>query len=404
MFKSLMFKSRAFSSPRVIFLSVLCVLSINSHAQQLDFSTWLENLRAEATALGIGEATLDSALTNIEPLSRVLELDKSQPEFTLTFTRYMGNSITSGRVDRGRDLLQRHGELLRGVQATYAVQPHYLVSFWGLESNFGDYTGGISVISALATLAWDPRRSDFFRRELLTALRIIDAGHISAAQMSGSWAGAMGQLQFMPSTFEQYAVDGDGDGRIDIWNSLEDVFASAANYLSSIGWKGDERWGREVLIPDGFDFSLAEGSVRKTLAQWDEIGIRQINSSRLPQSSMSGSIVVPAGASGPAFLTYDNFQTTLQWNRSIFYAVAVGHLANRFTGGATIQNMPENEQALSRDDVIELQQRLNDIGIDAGTADGILGSRTRRAVRDFQKRNNLPADGYASQEILAALR
>ena len=199
-------------------------------------------------------------------------------------------------------------------------------------------------------------------------------------------------------------VDGDGDGKIDIWNSLEDVFASAANYLSSIGWKGDERWGREVLIPDGFDFTLSGGSVRKSLAQWDEIGIKQINGSSLPQSSMSGSIVVPAGAKGPAFLTYDNFQTTMQWNRSIFYAVAVGHLANRFTGGAVIQNMPENEQALSRDDVMELQQRLNDIGIDAGTADGILGSRTRRAVRNFQQRNNLPADGYASQEILAALR
>ncbi|MCB1670425.1 MAG: lytic murein transglycosylase [Gammaproteobacteria bacterium] len=386
-------------------LSVLACLPALVVAQQQSFTDWLVELRAEALADGISEATLTAALDDLEPVDRVLELDRSQPEFVQTFTRYTNLRISQQQIDRGRELMREHAGLLAEVQRRYGVQPHYLVSFWALESNFGRATGGFTVVSALATLAYDPRRADFFRQELLTALRIIDAGHIPADRMTGSWAGAMGQLQFMPSTFRRYAVDGDNDGRIDIWNSLPDVFYSAANFLSQSGWRGDERWGREVVLPAGFDFALSGTSIRKTLTEWRELGITQVDGTALPRvDNMEGSIVIPAGASGPAFLVYNNYRTTLVWNRSMFYAISVGHLADRLVGGAPIQNMPANEQALSRDNVLELQGLLNSRGFDAGPVDGILGGQTRTAIRDYQRQSGIPQDGYASFALLETLR
>ena len=371
--------------------------------QNRSFSAWLNEFKDEARAAGISAATL-AALDDIEPRTRVLELDKSQPEFVQTFTRYTNLRITDGQIARGRGLLQQHAALLGEVQARYGVQPQYLVSFWALESNYGRATGGFSVLEALATLAFDPRRAGFFRGELLTALQIIDGGHIAAERMTGSWAGAMGQLQFLPSTFDRYAVDGDGDGKVDIWHSLPDIFHSAANFLSQSGWQGDERWGREVVLPASFDFALSGTRTRKSVNEWSDLGVRQVNGRVLPRSDIQGSIVLPAGATGPVFLVYGNYRTTLVWNRSTFYALTVGHLADRFLGGAKIVNMPENERALSRDEVIELQNLLNDKGLDAGSADGILGSRTRAAIRGFQQSEALPMDGYASYPLLEKLR
>lgn len=370
-----------------------------------DFASWLAALRNEALASGISNTTLQNSLDKVAaPIPRVLELDRSQPEFVQTFTAYMRNHISDARIARGRRLLQEHAELFARLEREYGVQPHYLVAFWALESNFGDQTGGFSVIEALATLAYDPRRSDFFRSELLTALRILEAGHIAPERMSGSWAGAMGQCQFMPSTFANYAKDGDGDGRIDIWGSVPDVMTSAANYLAKSGWKAGERWGREVILPADFDFALADTSVRKTVTEWNELGVRRADGSPLGESDLMGSIVLPAGAAGPAFLGYDNFRTIMVWNRSIFYAISVGHLADRFMGGGPIVHMPSDEQALARNDVLELQTLLNQLGFDAGTPDGVLGSRTRAAVREYQLRNGLPADGYASYAFLTTLR
>lgn len=389
-------------TPVVLLTCLLFPLAAIS--QDTDFETWLAGLRAEALQQGISEATLDAALEGLEPLERVLELDRSQPEFVQTFTRYTSLRISQTQIERGRELLAEHAELLGRVQRRYGVQPHYLVSFWALESNYGRATGGFTVIAALATLAFDPRRSDFFRQELLTALKVIDAGHIPAARMTGSWAGAMGQLQFLPSTFDNYAVDGDGDGRIDIWNSLPDVFYSAANFLSQSGWQGDERWGREVLLPATFDYSESGTDTRKSVNAWRESGVTRVDGSPLPVSEIQGSIVIPAGANGPAFLVYNNYRTTLVWNRSTFYAIAVGHLADRLQGGAPIANMPVNEQALSRENVIELQRLLNLKGFDAGPQDGILGGQTRTAIREFQNQSGLPMDGYASFTILEALR
>ncbi len=374
--------------------------------EQLPFAEWLNELREEALQQGISESTVDEALAIIEePIPRVIELDQSQPEFVQTFANYMNNRLSQARIERGQRLLQEHSELFARISREYGVQPHYLVSFWALESNFGDYTGGFSVLNALATLAYDPRRSNFFRNELLTALKIVDSGHISVEDMSGSWAGAMGQCQFMPSTFDRYAVDGDGDGRIDIWNSLPDIFASAANFLSQSGWRPDERWGREVVLPQGFDFTQTGTGVRKTVTEWNNMGVMRADGSPLGNASLEGSIVLPAGAAGPTFLAYNNFRTTMIWNRSTFYAISVGHLADRFVGGGPIQHWPDTEErALSRDEVIELQELLNTMGIDVGAHDGILGSRTRGAIRTFQEQSGLPTDGYASFELLEMMR
>lgn len=261
------------------------------------------------------------------------------------------------------------------------------------------------MLEALATLAYDPRRADFFRRELLTALRIIDEGHIQPERMSGSWAGAMGQLQFLPSVFYRYGVDGDGDGRIDIWNSLPDIFHSAANFLSQSGWRGDQRWGREVVLPSNFDFSLTGTGTRKSLQEWRDLGITQTDGSSIPVAAgMEASIILPAGAQGPAFLAYANFRATMAYNPSTFYALTVGHLADRYTGAPGIQNMPENEQAMSVADVRELQQLLNENGFDSGEPDGRVGRQTRSAIRAYQQSQDLPMDGYASLTLLNALR
>lgn len=373
-------------------------------AQDQTFAEWREQLRAEAFSLGISEETL-LAIDDLEaPLERVLELDDAQPEFIQTFTRYLSLRITPLQINRGQALLRQYAVLLEEVRQSYGVQPHYLVSFWAIESNYGRATGGFSVLQALATLAFDPRRADFFRTELLTALKIIDDGHIAVDNMSGSWAGAMGQLQFLPSVFARYGIDGDNDGKIDIWNSLPDIFHSAANFLSQSGWRGDERWGREVLLPSNFDFSLTGTRTRKPLQEWNDLGIIQMNGSPIPVANMQASVILPAGAGGPAFLTYANFRATMVYNPSTFYALTVGHLADRYTGGAAIQRMPENEQAMSVADVQALQELLNAAGFDSGEPDGRVGSRTRAAVRAYQQNKELPMDGYASLKLLEALR
>lgn len=386
-------------------LSLVFLLLVPSilQAQQQSFADWLQELRREASEQGISDETL-AALNEIEPLERVIELDNSQPEFVQTFTRYLGLRVTPGQVSRGQSLLGEHAGLLAEVRRQYGVQPHYLVAFWAIESNYGRATGGFSVLDALATLAYDPRRSDFFRRELLTALRIIDEGHIVPANMSGSWAGAMGQLQFLPSVFYQYGVDGDQDGRIDIWNSLPDIFHSAANFLSESGWQGDERWGREVVLPDGFDYSQSGTATSKPLQEWANIGVRRVDGGVIPVADMSASVILPAGANGPAFLAYSNFRATMRYNPSTFYALTVGHLADRYTGSGPIQRMPENEQALSVADVRELQERLNELGYDSGEPDGRVGPMTRAAIRGYQGDKNMPMDGYASGQLLAAVR
>ena len=376
----------------------------NVSAQEvIPFDRWVSELRAEALSLGISIRTLEALDELNAPLQKVLEYDSSQPEFVQTFTRYLGLRVTPNQVARGRSLLQEHRELLEEVNQRYGVRPHYLAAFWAIESNFGRNTGGFSVLQALATLAFDPRRADFFREQLLIALKIIDEGHISSADMTGSWAGAMGQLQFMPTIFDSYAIDGDGDGRVDIWNSLPDIFYSAANFLNQSGWQGGERWGREILLPSDFDYSLSGLMTRKTVNEWSEFGVTQVSGDKLPNALMSASIVLPAGASGPAFLAYSNYRVTLAYNPSTFYALTVGHLADRFSGGGEIQRMPIDEEALSRTDITILQRLLNEKGYDSGQPDGRVGRQTRAAIRTYQDDIGLPMDSYASRALLERL-
>lgn len=368
------------------------------------FATWLEQLRMEALAEGVSPATFDRSLDGVSPLPEVIERDRRQPEFTLTFADYLRRVVTDRRVLRGQALLTEHAGLLERVRARYGVQPRFLVAFWGLESNFGDHTGGFPVVPSLVTLAYDERRADFFREQLLHALTILEQGHISLAAMSGSWAGAMGQLQFMPSTFTSYAVDGNGDGREDIWTTLPDVFASAANFLADVGWQGTQTWGREVRLPADFDWPSAGLQTRKPIAEWQAAGVRRADGRDLPRADMEGSIVLPAGHRGPAFLVYDNFRATMVWNRSVLYAIAIGHLADRIAGkGALVTAEGFSEAPMSRQDIERLQARLNSLGYDAGPADGRAGKRTKAALRAFQSDRGIPADGHPSHQVLAIL-
>jgi len=306
------------------------------------FDKWLGELRVEATERGIRADIISDALDGVKLIPRVIELDRKQPEFTMTFDQYLGRVVSQARIKKGARLLRENRALLDEVSEKYGVQPQYIVALWGIETDFGRLTGGFSVVRALVTLSFDGRRSAYFRKELLNALQILNEGHIVNAKMTGSWAGAMGQSQFMPSSFLNFAVDYDGDGRRDIWTTRADVFASAANYLSRSGWQGDQTWGRQVRLPDGFDAALVGHKVKKTLSEWQDIGVRQTNSTDLPAYDMKASVILPDTGRGEnpkaseksnrAFLVYDNFRATLKWNRSDFFALAVGHLADAIVG------------------------------------------------------------------------
>jgi peptidoglycan lytic transglycosylase B len=297
-----------------------------------DFSGWLEGVRAEARANGISESTISLALSGLTPLPRVIELDRNQPESTLRFEEYLARVVSEKRVEQGRALMAENAALLQQVSQRFGVQPRFIVALWGVESDYGRLTGEFNVVAALATLAYDGRRSAYFRKELLQALRIVDAGHISPAAMTGSWAGAMGQNQFMPSSFLDFAVDFDGDGRRDIWSNRADVFASIANYLALTGWNGTESWGRQVRLPAGFDQSLITLDQRRSLEEWSRLGVTLADGGALPATGPMASLAQPAGRGGAAYLVYDNYRTVLRWNRSLYFATAVGHLADRLGG------------------------------------------------------------------------
>lgn len=302
--------------------------TVPASANEIPFETWLEGVKTEAREKGISDATIEQALGTIKPIDRVLELDRAQPEFTLTFQEYLAKTVSKNRVNMGRRMLAEHGPLLRKVSAAYKVQPRFIVAFWGIESDYGRIMGGFSVPAALATLAWEGRRATFFRDELFNALKIIEEGDVDASSMIGSWAGAMGQTQFMPSSYERFAVDFDGDKKRDIWKSYSDVFASIANYLAQSGWNDEQTWGREVRLPKNFNAQLISLDVKKPLDAWQALGVRRADGRSLPRADVEGSLVKAGSENGPVFMVYDNYRTTLLWNRSTYFALAVGHLAD----------------------------------------------------------------------------
>ncbi len=311
------------------FLPGFLALMLFTHtAQAQTFEAWLQDFKGEARGRGISEALLNEALDGVTPNERVLELDTKQPESTKTFEEYLAGLVTQKRINAGREALAANSALLGKISSRYGVQPEVIVALWGVETNYGDNTGNFSTIEGLATLAYDGRRSQYFRTELMNALRILQAGHIHVDDMTGSWAGAMGQCQFMPSSYLKYAVDYDNDGKADIWNTQADVFASIAHYLSQEGWDGDDSWGVEVSVPD--NFSGESGlKITKSLAEWKQRGITLASGEALPDSRKQASLVFPDEQHTGAFLVYNNFRTIMRWNRSRYFAAAVGILSDK---------------------------------------------------------------------------
>ncbi len=295
-------------------------------AAATEFAAWLDGLRSEARSKGVSDRTLDQALAGVEPIPRVIELDQRQPEGRMTFVEYRGKVISDARIRQGRKLLAEHGPMLRQVEARYGVPAEIIVALWGIESSYGEFKGRFPVVASLATLAHDGRRADFFRGELLSALQILEAGDIEPDAMFGSWAGAMGQSQFMPSTYLGYAVDGNGDGRRDIWGTHADIFASMANYLSKMGWNAEYIWGREVKAGSGV--ASAGLDEERPLATWQSRGVRRLDGSALPAVAIDASLLKMDDGSGPSYLVYDNFRVLMRWNRSTYFATSVGLLAD----------------------------------------------------------------------------
>ncbi len=316
----------------LVFVCCFCLAAPLALAQERlpEFAAWLEAFRVEARAAGISPKTLAAALAGIKaPEPRVISSDQTQPETTQSLRDYVAARVTAERVAEGRRMLRRYPTWLGRVEKQYGVQRRFIVALWGIESNYGRHTGQYSVIQALATLAYDGRRGAYFRKELLAALHILDAGHVPLARMQGSWAGAMGPFQFMPSSFRHYAVDADGDGRANIWGSVPDALASAGNYLAKAGWQDDMTWGRLVKLPAQFEVELAGLETRLLLARWNELGVRRSNGLALPRRDLEASLILADGRAGPAYLVYHNFRVLLRWNRSTAFAVAVGELSDR---------------------------------------------------------------------------
>lgn len=364
-----------------------------------NFSQCLENKKQAALDAGVSQSRIDAEFPAMQFIPRVIELDRSQPEFVSTFPSYFSKRVNKWRIDKGREKYAQHRDFLKTLTTKYGIPGHYLVSFWGLETNYGGYKGKMSTLDSLATLACDERRSKFFTNELFLALKLMDSQGLKRESMQGSWAGAMGHTQFMPTTYTNYAIDGDNDGVIDLWDSEEDALASAANFLWQLGWKPGLRWGREVFLPSKFDYSLANKEV-KTLTDWKALGISQANGRALPNSDIEARLRVPAGHEGPKFLSYSNFSIIMRWNNSEFYAIAVGQLANQIAGGgglvATLPDMP----SFKISEIAKLQAKLNTLGYDVGGADGIMGPATREGIRQFQANHNLVADGFPSPSTI----
>ncbi|WP_254915770.1 lytic murein transglycosylase [Shewanella sp. Shew256] len=375
--------------------------TIAAHAAA--FPTCVANLQERARTEGLSEATIQDTVASLQFVPKVIELDQAQPEFSQTFNNYFTKRATDWRVNEGRRLLQKHRALLDKLAQEYGVPPQYILSFWGLETNYGSYKGKMSVLDSLATLACEPRRSGYFTTELMQALKLKEKYGFDKSTMVGSWAGAMGHTQFMPSAYAKYAIDGDGDGKADLWNSTEDALTSAANFLQHLGWQRNERWGREVVLPRNFNYENLGAKQAQPLSQWAAQSVVQSNGLPLPAIDMKAALYLPSGHTGPAFLGYENFNVIMRWNRSEFYAITVGHLADRINGGEPLKVAPPEQPRLSREQIKQLQTKLNESGFDVGKPDGVLGRNSSAGIQAFQRSKNMVADGFPSPEVFSAL-
>ncbi|WP_085726040.1 lytic murein transglycosylase [Pseudomonas sp. R37(2017)] len=371
------------------------------------FAEWQAGFRKDALAAGIRADLFDRAFANVSFDPSVIRADRSQPEFAKPVWEYLDGALSPLRVRKGQSLINQYADILQGIEQRYGVDRQALVAVWGMESNFGQFQGNKSVINSLATLAYEGRRPAFAHAQLIAALQILQQGDIEPEKMLGSWAGAMGQTQFIPTTYNTHAVDFDGDGRRDIWSSSADALASTAHYLQSSGWQRGQPWGFEVQLPSGFNYVLADGTIRKSVAEWRQLGITLPNGAQVPAGSeqLSAALLLPAGYRGPAFLVLDNFRAILKYNNSSSYALGVSLLSERFNGAGLISgSWPKDDLPLSRTERIELQNLLSAQNYDAGTADGIIGANTRKAIRSAQQSFGWPADGYPTHKLLEGLR
>lgn len=392
---------------RIQTATVLSPKSTPAQAPQHFGTDFLDSIWRDALIAGVKRTTFERALPpTLSPDPDVLALSASQPEFDRTVGDYMSAIVSTERVAAGRAMLDQNGPLLEAIERRYGVDRHILLAIWGIETNFGQSKGDRSVVRSLATLASaDQRRSAFWRSELMSALQIIDQDRVALDRLVGSWAGAMGHTQFMPSTYLKHAVDFDGDGVRDVWSSVADALASSARYLQASGWVQGRAWGKEVVLPQDFDFTLATPAAARSLAAWRVLGVRAQAGALPADEGTNWQIVVPAGAGGPAFLVSQNFDALLNYNHAYSYALAVGVLADRIAGMSGVQAAwPATDLPMSRDQRIELQEILVSLGYDTGGIDGILGTKTREAIRSFQRTKGLPTDGHPSIGLLNRIR
>ncbi|MBJ3763320.1 lytic murein transglycosylase [Maribius pontilimi] len=374
-------------------------------ARDAAFRDWLAAFRGRALTQGVSSATFDAAMTDVSYLSDVIDRDRNQAEFTMPIWTYLDRAVSDARVEAGQAALAKQARLLEAIETRYGVEKEIVAAVWGMESAYGTRRGDLPVMSSLATLAHDGRRGRFFEAQLVAALQILQAGDVTAPDMLGSWAGAMGHTQFIPTSFIAYAVDFTGDGKRDIWgDNPADALASTAAYLSGFGWVTGQPWGVEVQLPDDFDYALAARSVKKLPSDWAGLGVTAVSGEPVDDYG-EASILLPAGAAGVAFMTFPNFAVIERYNAADAYVIGVGHLADRIGGGDPFQaEWPRDERALSFDERVELQELLTAAGFNTRGADGKIGPNSITAIRGFQRARGLSPDGYASLSLLNTLR
>ncbi len=368
------------------------------------YDAWVASFRERAQQRGIPNPVLDSAFRGSGFLPGVVERDRNQTEFKRSLEDYLAIVASPDKVSAGRSALSQQGAVLGEIESRYGIPARVTAAIWGMESNYGSRRGNIPVISATSTLAYDGRRGDFFEKQLVAALRILQSGDVSSDGLVGSWAGAMGHTQFIPTTYQAHAVDLRGDGRRDIWSDdPSDALASTAAYLSASGWRRGVPWGQEVRIPPGFDASRASQNTRKTAPEWTSFGIRTISGGAVPDYGPAA-LLLPSGPSGPAFLAFRNFDVILRYNNSENYAIGVGYLSDRIAGGAPLTAaFPPDRHGLTIEDRQRLQRRLTSLGFDTGGFDGVIGPRSEAAIRAYQSSVGMAVTGQPSRDLLARI-
>ena len=382
--------------------SDLFAKEVNNQTQLQEFENWKKDFKKEAIQKGVEKSILNNVLDDLKLLDNVLKSDRKQSEFLLTFWDYTNRTLSESRIKKGREILHKYQAFLDSVSKIYGVDKHYLVAFWGLETNYGLFKGKIKTLDALATLSFDKRRRRFFTNELITLLKIMQNGE--KTEFYGSWAGAFGNFQFMPTTYAAYAVDADGDGNKDIINSLPDAFSSAANYLSKMGWDETYPWGREVTLSTKVNWNKLTAQQKRTVKEWIKLGVNPVQKISSSEKEVEARLVMPMGVNGPKFLTYPNYDKIMRWNNSSLYALSVGLLANMLKDEDFKIKAKQVSSKISRNDIEFIQSKLIKTGYYKGEIDGVLGFNTKQGIKSYQKSKKLPQDGYPSNQLIQKLK